>query len=84
MFLPPVAPLPRRLPPGGAKKLIFFSQLSCLIMGFHIFYFFPLQIFFPLWKKGGELHQYEGLEYHALRHFFYIALQWAGGEWGPK
>ena len=51
---------------GRAKK----SQLSQQIMGFCIFY-----LFFPLQNKkkkmlGPKLHWYEGLEYHALRHFF--------------
>ena len=51
---------------GRAKK----SQLSQQIMGFCIFY-----LFFPLQNKkkkmlGPKLHWYEGLEYHALWHFF--------------
>ena len=47
MFLPLLPPAaPPTPPPWGGRNSFIFSQLSCRIMGFRIFYFSPLQNFF--------------------------------------
>ena len=73
-LIPPAAlPSPAALPPplsspiwgvwGGQKIIVFFLNFLARSWDSASFIFFITR---------GELHQYEGLEYHALRHLFLL------------